>query len=105
MPYWNTGWFTGAAGELALQAFVDSRPGKFRGHADAVVDCAVVGRSMPDDADAARSQQRRAAVFAIVQPLFEFLQSLAREQCSCLRCHRLGERFAEQVADQPSQSL
>ena len=60
------------------------RVGKFRRHADGVLDGVGVRRAVADDADALHAQQRRAAIFGVIQALLEVGEGLARQQKSHL---------------------
>jgi hypothetical protein len=49
--------------KFSLDALVDACLGKFGGNADTVINCPLIRRSVSNDADAAYTQQRGAAVF------------------------------------------
>ena len=60
---------------------------------------------MGDGADALHAQQRRAAIFRIIQALLELAVSLARKQRADLAGHRLAERFAQHADEHVHQPL
>src|ERR1017187_4136237 len=63
--------FADQAAEFVFNALVDFAAGEFGGHADGVLDGVGVGAAVADDARAAHAEQRRAAVFGIIQALLE----------------------------------
>ena len=79
LPRWRQGDAValGAAGELGLDALDDAALGRLVRHTDAVIDGAVVGGAVADDANAAHAEQMRAAVLAVVEALAEFIEGLA----------------------------
>ena len=68
------------------------------GHADRILDGVGVRRSVADDAHALDAQQRRAAVFGVVEPLLEIGKRLARQQKSNLAADRRLQRLLQQEA-------
>src|SRR5215472_3554686 len=53
-------------GELLFDSFVDLRAGESRGHADGVLHRVGVGTPVPNHADAADTQKRRASVLCVI---------------------------------------
>ena len=94
-----------AASKLLLQPLVYPSLGELSRHADPVKNGAVVRRAVVHDANPADSQQRRAAVFGIIQALLEIVKCGTREQRAYLRGDGRIERLAQQIAHQASQPL
>ena len=68
--------------------FVHLRAGKSRGHANGILHGVGVRTPMADHANAAHAQQRRAAVFRVINRLLDPLESASRKQIAQLRNHR-----------------
>ncbi len=80
--------------------------GKLVSHANAVEDGAVVRRAVADDAHAAHAQQRRAAVFAVIQPPAEFVERLPRQQRADLAVTvRVSDSRSTSRTNRPTPSL
>ena len=97
----------GELGELLLagshggfDAGVDLGVGELGGDADAVHDGVGVGRAVADDAGAADAEEGSAAVFGVVEALFEALEGALREKGAELRGDGGAEAFAEGGADE-----
>ena len=88
------------AGDLEVEeggfdAGVDFGGGEFGGYADAVHDRLIVGGAVAYDADAAYAEHGGSAVFAVVETLFEGVESGAGEQGADLGGDGGFEAFAQ----------
>ena len=92
-------------GEFPFQSLVNTGLGKLRCDANAVVDSAVIGRTMVHDADSANTEQRGAAIFGMVQSFLEVVERGTRKQSADLRSDRGSKRLAQQIAHQAGQPL
>ena len=79
---------------------IDTAVGEFGGDANCVLDRIGVRRSVRDEADAVHAEQRSAAVFGVVETLFEIGEGAAREQVSDLPGDRGFQSFSESGAHQ-----
>src|ERR1700676_1698212 len=78
---------------------------KFRSHAYCILDRVRVRRAMRDDARALHPQQRRAAVFSVIEPLLEIGEGTARQQRAYLSRNRSLQRFLQRRAHQVRHAL
>src|ERR1017187_5055291 len=97
--------FANQAAEFVFHALVDSAAGAFGGHADGVLDGVGVGPAVADDARAAHAQQRRAAVFGIIQALLEGGEGVLGDDVSDFAGDGGFESLAQEVLDHVAQTL
>ena len=91
--------------DLLLDLLVEAGAGKFRGHANRVLDGGAVGRAVTDDGDALESEQRRSAVLGVVEALLEVLEGRTRQQIAHLAGDGGVQRLLENGAHRLDQSL
>src|SRR5215469_11897468 len=99
------GFFERREPQLFLDPLIHVTFGKFLGHADGVLDGFGVGAAVADDADAAHTQQRRAAVLGIVHAPLEIGEGFLGQQRSDAAGNGGFERLAQQVLHQVHQTF
>src|SRR5205807_6149394 len=87
----------GCGRELLFNFLVHARAGQPRGHANGVLDGVGVGTAMPDHANAAHAQERRAAVLRIINRLSQGLEGPLRK----LPAHLGNQRAVHGLPQQP----
>src|SRR5437870_13922527 len=102
------GYCCGYLRQFLLNLVVDPQFGKFRSHSNGILDSVGVRRTVSNETYAFNSQQRRAAIFGMVESLLEISESAARQQISHLprnrRLQTLLQSSAHQIRD-PLRSL
>src|SRR5215468_8688884 len=82
--------------QFFLDALIHFAFGEFLGYANGILDCVHIRPSMADNADAAHTQERRAAVLGIVDALLEFAECALREHCPDFGGDRRFKRLLQQ---------
>src|SRR5712692_746330 len=95
----------GPGRKLVLDLFVHLRAGQPRRDADCILDGVGVRAAVRNHGDAADTQERRAAVFGIINLLLEILEGAPREQRAHLRGQRAPQRFLQQAGDELGHAL
>src|SRR5438445_2245072 len=92
-------------GKLSLDPFVQSHMRHFGGYPHRILYGIGVRPAMPDDGDAAHAQQRRSAIFGIINVAPKFLVSAPRKHVTHLRGDGALERFFKHRGDVLGHSL
>ena len=65
--------------QLSLDLHINAALGEFGGHSESILDGIRIRRSVGDEADALDSQQRRSAVFSVIEAFLEIGEGAARK--------------------------
>src|SRR6185437_11951761 len=94
-----------AAVQFGLNFFVDPAARELRGHSNRVLDGVRVRSPVANNAYTLYAQQRRAAVFGIIDALLEILKSGTGQHIANLPRNGLFERFAQRRVHHVHQAL